>query len=204
MLTDLDADGIFMTIKVKHEISSLFRIGINFKTLQHFKIDVDVAAEAYSGRTIKVLDKITVDEDIATEEELEFMRTRRVEIDSVTNEVNNNKKFAEYVIEMLVKRFKTRDYTRAIEVKDYAFPSALRDLQSVLKEKSKPILENSVDEIKAALEEYEGTVEDVEVEEKAFNVELISQLDEITAKDKRGAHHTRGACHSLLRLYPTG
>ena len=107
-----------MVIKVNHEIPSLFRIGINFKTLKHFKIDVDVAAESYSGRTMKVLDKITVDEDIATEEELEFIKTRRVEIDSVTNEVNNNKKFAEYVIETLVKRFKTRDYTRAIEVKE--------------------------------------------------------------------------------------
>ena len=37
MLTDLDADGIFMTIKVKHEIPSLFRIGINFKTLRAFQ-----------------------------------------------------------------------------------------------------------------------------------------------------------------------
>ena len=58
MLTDLDADGIFMAIKVKHEIPSLFRIGINFKTLEHFKIDADVAAESYSGRTMKLLDKI--------------------------------------------------------------------------------------------------------------------------------------------------
>ena len=58
MLTDLDADGIFMVIKVKHEIPSLFRIGINFKTLEHFQIDVDVAAESYSGKTMKMLDKI--------------------------------------------------------------------------------------------------------------------------------------------------
>ena len=94
--------------------------------------------------------------------------------------MNNNEKFAEYVIETLVKRFKIRDYTSAIEVKDYAFP-VLWDLQRMLKEKSKTILENSVDEIKATLEEYEGTVEEVEAEEKAFNVELISQLDEITA-----------------------
>ena len=95
--------------------------------------------------------------------------------------MNNNEKFAEYVIETLVKRFKIRDYTSAIEVKDYAFPSVLWDLRRMLKEKSKTILENSVDEIKATLEEYEGTVEEVEAEEKAFNVELISQLDEITA-----------------------
>ena len=101
-----------------------------------------------------------MDEDIATAEELEFMRTRRVEIDSVTNEVNDNKKFAEYVIETLVKKFKTRDYTRAIVVKDYAFPSVLWDLRAVLKEKSKPILEDRVDEIKAGLEEYEGVIEE--------------------------------------------
>ena len=135
MLTDLDADGIFMAVKVKYEIPSLFRIGINFKTLEHFKIDADVAGESYSGRTMRVLDKIHVHKDIATAEELEFMRTRRVEIDSVTNEVNDNKKFAEYVIQSLVKKFKKRNYTRAILVKDYAFPSVLWDLRAGVKEK---------------------------------------------------------------------
>ncbi len=189
MLTDLDADGVFMTMKVKHEISTLFRIGINFKTLEHFNIDAEVAAESYSGVTMKVLDKFRVPEDIATAEELEFIRDRRVEIDSVTNEVDNNKKFAEYVIQTLVKKFKTCDYTRAIKVKDYAYPTILFHLNRVLKEKSKPILENAVDEINAALEEYEGRVEDVEAEEKAFNDELISQLDDITSRDEEtGAH----------------
>ena len=115
-----------------------------------------------------------VPEDIATAEELEFIRTRRVEIDSVTNEVNNNKKFAEYIIKTLVKKFKTRNYTRAIFVKDYAFPSVLWDLKRVLKKKSKPILEDSVEEIKVVLEEYEGIVENVETKEKEFDGELTS------------------------------
>ena len=70
----------------------------------------------------------------------------------------------------------------------------------MLKEKSKPILENSVDEIKATLEEYEGTVEEVEAEEKAFNVELISQLDEITAKDERGALEHAMAHYDYIQL----
>jgi 5S rRNA maturation endonuclease (ribonuclease M5) len=189
MLTDLDADGIFMTMKVKQLIPSLFRIGINFKTLEHFKIDADVAGESYSGRTMIILDKIRVPEDIATAEELEFIRTRRIEIDSVTNEVNDNKKFAEYIIKTLVKRFKTRDYTRAIGVKDYAYPSVLDDLTRILREKSKSVVENRVEEIEAALEEYEGVVENVDTEEEAFDDELTNQVDEITGIDEEtGAH----------------
>ena len=135
ILTDLDADGILMVIKVKQEIPSLFRIGINFKTLEHFRINADTTGESYSGKTMKSLNKMHLDEDVATAEELEFMRDMRVEIDSVITEVNDNKKFAEYIIETLVKKFETRNYNRATVVEDYAYPSVLWKLMAVLNRK---------------------------------------------------------------------
>ncbi|MGA7978419.1 MAG: hypothetical protein WB975_14375, partial [Nitrososphaeraceae archaeon] len=132
------------------------------------------------GNAIKTLGKIDVPADVADIKTLEYIKTKRIEIDSVKRAVGNNKKFWEFVVEKLIdkkKGFPTRDYNRSIEVPTYVYPSALWRLLAVLRKSITPILKPDVLMTKVQLSEYEGIIDNVEAKEKSIEKEFEGLVD---------------------------
>ena len=117
----------------------------------------------------------------ATEQELEYLKTRRIEIDSVMIAVNNNQKFWEYILKKLEEQFPTRDYSRAIDIPEHVVPGTLERLNDMVKILSTRLTRDKRNEISSKYHDYEGFIDDVDEEEKANYEELKSVIE----KDKQ-------------------
>lgn len=177
MITDLDDAGLLMAVAVKRKIPSLYRIGINFDIIKQLEIKREDVEESYTGggATKTLHNSIEVPTDIATKEELTYVRTRRVEIDSVINNVGHEK-FADIVIKKLVAKFPQRDYNRSTEVPDYAYPSVIHQLASIARKNTTALLVDNVEWLEGCLAKFEG-VKNITKMEKDIKANFTSLVD---------------------------
>ena len=190
MVTDFDASGVSMSRK----LSDVYRIGVDFDTVKYFGLTNREVEERYNGSEgnhYKGLENMGPDimngEDPETfYEKLEYLKNRRIEIDSILTVYNRkhggkgaNKKFFEYIVEKLVEEFPTRNYLRAIEVPEYVDPDVLMDLARELRKIITSLLKDDVKEIMDELEETKGVIEDVYKKEG----EIKNIFQEIIAED---------------------
>jgi len=172
MLTDFDVSGLSMT----RDLSWIYRIGIDFGTLAYFGLtEAEVEEEYDTTKPTKNTKKSAYnhwkglqnmgpaeDEDEESfEDDLEYLRTKRIELDSVVRKVGNQR-FWQYVVDKLIDEFPTRNYNRAIKVPDYVFPDELHELASLLQEIITEELKDEVRKNKEELSHVEKIYEDVE------------------------------------------
>ena len=173
MVTDFDVSGL----SIHRDLPSVYRIGIDFDTLEYFGLEREDVEERYSTSDFthfKGLQNMGPAEDEDPEtfyENLEYVKTKRIEIDSVVRKVGNEP-FWQFIVDKLTEEFPTRDYNRAIVVPRYVDPDELIDLVVALRDKIKIILEDMVQEITDILSNTEGILEDIVQEESDIEEEL--------------------------------
>jgi hypothetical protein len=85
---------------------------------------------------------------------VEYVSSKRIEIDSVMAAVNDNAKFWQFILSKLEKRFPTRNYNRSITVPEYVMPTVLESLNQIVREKAIMISEKERIKIR---EEFSNT-----------------------------------------------
>jgi Protein of unknown function C-terminus (DUF2399) len=132
ILTDFDASGLL----IAKNIPQVFRIGIDFDTLDYFNLSPSQVEEEYRPKQnhLKPLQELDIDETI------EYISKKRIEIDSVLATVNDNAAFLNFILSKLEDRFPTRDYNRAIDIPEYVNPPYLEELNKQVREKCTLIL----------------------------------------------------------------
>jgi SMC interacting uncharacterized protein involved in chromosome segregation len=127
-------------------------------------------------------DVITPIEDLVSSDVLEFLKYKKVEIDSVLAAVGNER-FWEYLVKKLEEHYPTRNYTRVINPTPDAsqyYPNVVYSLESTLKSYINLILKDEASTVENELEEVEGFIKDIN--ERRHNIN--GRYRTITNKDE--------------------
>jgi hypothetical protein len=137
ILTDFDVSGLILATKVP----KAYRIGIDFETLDDLGLNIEDVEEEYRpGNHLKPLQAGGELAYVYPQDWVDYVENRRVEINSVVTELDDNAKFWEWIVQKLRDRFDTRNYNRAVDVPEYIIPKYLESLTEEIKEKSTAIL----------------------------------------------------------------
>jgi hypothetical protein len=82
---------------------------------------------------------------------IDYVTTKRVEINSVTEALNDNEKFWDWIVEKLRAKFTNWDYTRAVDVPEYVIPKPLELLNENLKKMGTAILRKRLEKFRENL-----------------------------------------------------
>jgi hypothetical protein len=139
ILTDFDASGLL----IAKTVPSVYRIGIDFETLEYLSIDPGIVEERYKPiqKHIKPLQDWAgkIHDDLLTEK-IDYVQHKRIEIDSILAAVKNNARFWEFILDKLEEKFPTRNYNRAIDIPEYVIPDCVVELNDIVREKAIYIL----------------------------------------------------------------
>ena len=153
ILTDLDASGLVLAAKV----AWAYRIGIDFDTLADLGLDIEDVEEEYDPK--KHLNPLKLDGEHAglySDEIVDYVSKKRVEINSVIATLDDNIKFWEWIVEKLRKKFHKRNYNRAVNIPVYVKPSCLEKLEDIIEEKGTTILEKQREGLQKRLSNIEN------------------------------------------------
>jgi hypothetical protein len=170
ILTDFDVSGLLLARKVP----GVYRIGIDFTTLDYFRLKPEDVEEQYNAENnhLKPLSEMgpAQDEDKSIfTNNLKYITNKRIEIDSVLAKVGN-KPFWNYVIHNLVKQFPKRNYNRSIHVPKFVMPDIISEFQDKVINRIVVSIGPEYDTITEELSDLEGTIDDVsEQEERITN-----------------------------------
>jgi hypothetical protein len=188
ILSDLDIYGLTICSK----IPNVYRIGISFEMLRYFNLNLEDVEEEYNAPSFDMdFSKF------ATEEELEYLKTKRIEIDSVMIAVNDNQKFWEGIIKKFEEQFPTRDYNRAIDIPEYVVPTTLEKLNDMVRILSTRLIQDKRNEISSKYRDYKGFIDDVDEEEKANSEELKNVIE----RDKQVMEPLLSKIQDLINEY---
>jgi hypothetical protein len=103
---------------------------ILIETLEDLGLDIEDVEEEYSpGNThLKPLQQGGELGRLYPIEWINYIATKRVEINSVTEALNDNQKFWDWIVEKLRTSFTNWDYTRAVDIPEYVMPKSLESL----------------------------------------------------------------------------
>ncbi len=182
LLADFDMSGILIGLK----IPKMHRIGIDFDTLRFFghKINANTLRrfeEGYtpiSGHLNAVEEYVTegitdpVYAKLLTPENLEYLKSKRIEINSVLTAVGEVR-LVEYVSKQLRETFPILDYTRAINLNELSkiIPEDLLELYELVEGMRDNILHTWTINYKLKLDKYDGST-------KIFDKDVIEYEDE--------------------------
>jgi hypothetical protein len=187
VIHDFDASGVVIGKK-----SGFFNLGIDPPLLEELGINIEDVEEEYNGLEgghWKWLNENLADDD-PDRKHLEYLKTKRVEIDSVIAAVGAEKLW-EAICARFEKAFPTRDYTRVIDMDALLTPPAPSTIEfeydSVVVDKlnghisniTEQIAENKKDEIRKELKDYPGipVVEDLEEQKREEYDEACREED---------------------------
>ncbi|MGC1930574.1 MAG: hypothetical protein WA667_16520 [Candidatus Nitrosopolaris sp.] len=75
------------------------------------------------------------------------------------------------------EKFPTRDYNRAIDIREYVVPTTLEKLNDMVKNLSIRLTQGKRNEISDKYHDYKGFIEDVDEEEKTNSEELRTVIE---------------------------
>jgi hypothetical protein len=168
ILSDFDFYGLLIASK----IPNVYRIGINFGTLNYFGLRFEDVEEEYDPTTFDIDFS-----EFATAEELEYLKTKRIEIDSVMAAVNDNERFWKYIVDYLKAKFPTRNYNHGIDIPEFVVPTAIEKLNDMVKLVGIRLTQDKRNEMAEEYDNYDGFIDDVGEEEK-HNSEVIKSVTE--------------------------
>jgi hypothetical protein len=148
ILTDFDASGLVLAAKAPNA----YRIGIDFGTLQDLRLDNKDVEEGYKlGNHLEPLQQGGKLAGLYPKEWIDYVTTKRIEINSITEALNDNEKFWDWVVGKLRARFTDWDYTRAVSIPDYVMPKTLQSLNENIEKIGTAILKKRAEKLKKRL-----------------------------------------------------
>ena len=113
----------------------VYRIGVDFNTLEYFGLDVEDLAEKYVANSnhLKPLQEIAKS-DATLDNDLKFLKDKRIEIDSIIADVGSEE-FWEFIAHRLGEKFAKRNYNRAIDIAEFVYPDIVNDMLEKLEKK---------------------------------------------------------------------
>jgi hypothetical protein len=135
------------------KVPGAYRIGIDFETLNDLGLDIEDVEEEYKprGNHLKPLQEGGELADVYPQDWVDYVENRRVEINSIVTELDDNAKFWEWIVQKLRDRFDTRNYNRAVDIPEYMMPKCLESLNVEIKEKGTAILKQHREKLQKRL-----------------------------------------------------
>jgi hypothetical protein len=199
ILTDFDVSGLILATKVPRA----YRIGIDFETLDDLGLDIEDVEEEYKpGNHLKPLQEGGECADIYPEDWVDYVEYRRVEINSVVTELDDNAKFWEWIVQKLRDGFDTRNYNRAVDVPEYVMPKCLESLNDKVKEKGIAILKQRREKLQDRLSDigpgflFDRT--DRALLNKGDDIMTISKYEQTLADQSRHIIESDGTMKPIL------
>lgn len=211
ILVDWDVSGLLIFMILKEIIPSIKRIGVDFNTVEDLGLEVKNVEEGYTAPEkhlkpleekldkIKVYAKINevkIDPEIQyLIDNLDYLRTNRIEINSVMVELDDNAVFYNWLENRLRHLFPNRNFTRSYVPPEYVQPDALEELNDFFETKGKPILAARTDPLKNKL--ADSGIKNAFLFDKTnkqlpdYNIRLQCGTDRSVPKDNREAQHNK-------------
>jgi hypothetical protein len=199
ILTDFDASGLVLAAKAPNA----YRIGIDFGTLQDLGLDVEDVGEEYRpGNHLEPLKQGGKFAGLYPQEWIEYIRTKRIEINSVTEELNDNEKFWNWIVDKFRTKFTNWDYTRAADIPEYVIPKPLELLNENFKKIGAAILGKRLQKLRDSLSNigpgllFDRT--DKVLQEQGDTIMTIGKYEEAIAEQCRRIIESNETLRSLL------
>jgi hypothetical protein len=191
ILTDFDASGLVLAAKAPNA----YRIGIDFGTLQDLGLDIKGVEEEYKpGNHLEPLQQGGKLAGLYPKEWIDYITTKRIEINSITEALNDNEKFWDWIVGKLRDRFTDWDYTRAVSILDYAMPKTLQSLNESIEKIGTAILKKRVEKLKKRLshigpgllfDRTDRVLQKQQTKDGIGDIMTISEYEEAIAKQSR-------------------
>jgi hypothetical protein len=151
IIVDWDVSGLLIFLKMRKIIPALKRIGVDFKTLEELGLKEEDVAEDYTPNEDHLnplkreLDALIEDarknrewdkekEYMYLKSYLEYLKTKRIEINSIIAQLKDNKKFWDWIENKLRDAFPDRDFTRMDVIPEYVKPDELQGVNDIMEE----------------------------------------------------------------------
>jgi hypothetical protein len=166
IVSDFDVSGMYIAKKIKNLV---YRIGVDFNTLEYFGLDVEDLAEKYEANSnhLKPLQEIAKS-DATLYDDLYFLKDKRIEIDSIIANVGSEE-FWEFIEHKLNERFVKRNYNRAIDVAEFVYPDIVKNMLEKLEKKFAASAAQERNQIK---NELLGVSDFLDIEKKEHEIKL--------------------------------
>jgi 5S rRNA maturation endonuclease (ribonuclease M5) len=177
ILTDFDVSGLLLARKV----SEVYRIGIDFNTLNYFGLQPKDVEEEYRAennhmKPLKEMGPAEGEDESTFYKNLEYITSKRIEIDSILAKIGNEP-FWKYLIQSLVNRFPKRNYNRSIDVPKFVMPDVISEFLDKIKNKNVSTIRSEYELIKDELLDLEGTLDDVNEEEEKITIRFKTAIE---------------------------
>jgi hypothetical protein len=148
ILTDFDASGLILAAKAPNA----YRIGIDFGTLQDLELHIEDVEEEYRpGNHLEPLQQGEKLAGLYRKEWIDYITTKRIEINSVTEALDDNEKFWNWIVNKLRARFTNWDYTRAVDISEYVMPKPVQLLNENIEKSGTSILKKRREKLRKRL-----------------------------------------------------
>ena len=151
IIVDWDVSGLLIFLKIRKIIPALKRIGVDFKTLEELGLKEEDVKEDYTPNEDHLnplkreLNDIIEDarenrewdkekEYLYLKSNLEYLKTKRIEINSVIAQLKDNEKFWNWIENKLRDAFPDRDFTRMDVIPEYVKPDDLQGVNDIMEE----------------------------------------------------------------------
>ncbi|HEY1247977.1 MAG TPA: hypothetical protein VGE97_03215 [Nitrososphaera sp.] len=171
ILTDNDISGYV----IAHKVPSVPRIGIDFDTLEDLGVSELAEGEYYTPDQGHLK---YAEENMPDLEELDLLRTRRIEINAVKNKVGS-KKLWNWIARKLEEKYPNRNGNRAVNIPEaikFILPE-LYQLISITRNRISRVLEPEIERVEEELSEYKGLIESVSDYESQIKEEFEDLLN---------------------------
>jgi hypothetical protein len=177
ILTDFDVSGLLLARKVP----GVYRIGIDFDTLNYFRLNLEDVEEQYKAennhlKPLQEMGPAEGEDEITFTKNLEYITNKRIEIDSILAKIGNEP-FWKYLIQSLVNRFPKRNYNRSIDVPKYVMPDIIGEFLNKIKNKIVSTVRSEYELIKDELLDSEGTFDNVNEEEEKITTRFKTAIE---------------------------
>ncbi len=176
ILTDFDVSGLLLARKV----SDVFRIGIDFETLNYFGLKPKDVEERYTAennhmKPLQEMGPTDGEEENIFYKNLEYISHKRIEIDSVLAKVGNER-FWKYLIQKIKGRFSRRNYNRSICMPIFVMPEIVIEFIEKMKNKITSSLMSESELIEHEFSNFEGMIDDVREKEEEITKRFKTKM----------------------------
>jgi hypothetical protein len=174
---DFDSSGLAIDKK-----AGIVSLGVDFELLEELGIEVADVEEEYDGLEgghWKWLNENLAPDD-PDRKHLEYLKTKRIEIDSVEAAVGAEKVW-KALRARLLKAFPTRDYNRAIKTDDvirrYVYPTIMQDFTAMAVKMIARVTADYDKQVCKRLSKVKGFIEDVDEEERKIAIKQLTECE---------------------------
>jgi hypothetical protein len=194
LLVDWDVSGLLIFLKVRRIIPGVKRIGVDFKTVDDLGLRAADVEEKYTPDKghLKSLKKELAEltdlerrefgqgsdlekEYVNIQNNLGYLEEKRIEINSIVSELNDNARFWNWVEEQLRDCFPDRDFMRSVDIPDYVEPEPLQRLNDIIRQKGTAVLKPRKEELEDKLS-Y-NNIENAFLFDRTNKVQLLANYD---------------------------